>query len=62
MCPVCIATSLALVAGTLTAGGGLTALVAKTLHRKGQRGGAGLQACGQSANDRALATEVSSRE
>jgi hypothetical protein len=34
MCPACIATSLALVAGTLTAGGGVTALIAKTLHRK----------------------------
>jgi hypothetical protein len=34
MCPACIATSLALVAGTLTATGGVTALIAKTLHRK----------------------------
>ena len=38
MCPACIATSLALVAGTLTAGGGLTALIAKTLHRKIESG------------------------
>jgi hypothetical protein len=39
MCPACIVTSLALVAGTLTAGGGLTALIAKTLHRKIESGG-----------------------
>ena len=38
MCPACIATSLALVAGTLTAGGGVTALIAKTLHRKIESG------------------------
>jgi hypothetical protein len=34
MCPACIATSLALVAGTVTATGGVTALIAKALHRK----------------------------
>jgi hypothetical protein len=34
MCPACIATSLALVAGTLTATGGVTAVIAKALHRK----------------------------
>jgi hypothetical protein len=34
MCPACIATSLALVAGTLTATGGVTALIAKVLNRK----------------------------
>ena len=34
MCPACIATSLWLVAGTLTATGGATALIAKTLNRK----------------------------
>jgi hypothetical protein len=34
MCPACIATSLALVAGTLTAAGGVTALIAKALNRK----------------------------
>src|SRR5215471_17477607 len=38
MCPACIATSLALVAGTLTASGGVTALIAKTLHRKIESG------------------------
>lgn len=32
MCPVCITTTLALIAGSVTATGGLTALVVKTLH------------------------------
>jgi hypothetical protein len=34
MCPACIATSLALVAGSVTATGGLTALIVKAFQRK----------------------------
>lgn len=34
MCPVCMATTLTLIAGSVTATGGLTALAAKILHSK----------------------------